>query len=108
VINKHFLKDTKGNLRKFSNQIFRCVSCNAKYRRPPLTGKCQTPGCKKGRIIFTVSEGSVVKYLEPSLSIADKYNVTPYLRQTLELTKLRIESVFGKDKEKQEGLGRWF
>ncbi|MBD3259980.1 DNA polymerase II large subunit [Candidatus Woesearchaeota archaeon] len=108
VINKHFVKDTKGNLRKFSQQLFRCVTCNTKYRRPPLIGKCTNPKCKKGRIIFTISEGSVTKYLEPSLSIAERYNVSPYIRQTLELTKVRIESVFGKDKEKQEGLGKWF
>jgi DNA polymerase II large subunit len=108
VINKHFIKDTKGNLRKFSQQLFRCVSCNEKYRRPPLIGKCTNPKCTKGRLIFTISEGSVVKYLEPSLSIAEKYAVSPYVKQTLELTKVRIESVFGKDKEKQEGLGKWF
>ena len=28
VVEKHFLKDTKGNLRKFSQQNFRCVKCN--------------------------------------------------------------------------------
>ena len=105
VIEKHFIKDIKGNLRKFSMQMFRCVKCNAKYRRPPLSGKCTACG---GKIIFTISEGSVVKYLEPSISLADKYDVEPYLKQTLELTKRRIEGVFGKEKEKQEGLGKWF
>ncbi|MBU1855233.1 MAG: DNA polymerase II large subunit, partial [Nanoarchaeota archaeon] len=105
VIEKHFLKDIKGNLRKFSSQKFRCVNCNAKYRRPPLLGKCLECG---GKIIFTVSEGSVVKYLEPSISLANKYNVSSYLKQTLELTKRRIEDVFGKDAEKQEALGKWF
>ena len=58
--------------------------------------------------IFTVSEGSVNKYLEPSISLASKYNVSPYLKQTLELTKRSFETVFGKDKEKQSGLGQWF
>jgi len=105
VIEKHFIKDIKGNLRRFSMQEFRCVKCNEKYRRPPLEGKCTKCG---GKIIFTISEGSVTKYLEPSISIAEKYNVYPYLKQTLELTKRRIESFFGKDKEKQEGLGKWF
>ncbi|OGM01846.1 DNA polymerase II large subunit [Candidatus Woesearchaeota archaeon RBG_13_36_6] len=105
VIEKHFLKDIKGNLRKFSMQQFRCVKCNGKYRRPPLIGKCTKCG---GKIIFTISEGSVVKYLEPSISLANKFDVPPYLKQTLELTKRRIEDVFGKEKEKQEGLGRWF
>jgi len=105
VIEKHFLKDIKGNLRKFSMQEFRCVKCNEKYRRPPLVGKCLKCG---GRLLFTISEGSVVKYLEPSLSIADKYNVEPYLKQSLELLKRRIESVFGREKDRQAGLGKWF
>ncbi len=105
VIEKHFIRDIKGNLRKFSMQQFRCVNCNEKYRRPPLVGKCTRCG---GRIIFTIAEGSVVKYLEPSMSLAEKYNVPPYLKQSLELIKRRIEGVFGKEKERQEGLGRWF
>jgi DNA polymerase II large subunit len=105
VIEKHFLKDIKGNLRKFSMQKFRCVKCNEKFRRPPLIGKCTKCG---GKIIFTISEGSVIKYLEPSISLANRYNVSPYLKQSLELLKRRAEGVFGKDKEKQSGLGSWF
>lgn len=104
VIDKHFMKDTKGNLRKFSQQEFRCVDCNEKYRRPPLSGKCSACG---GKIIFTVSEGFVIKYLELSMRLAEKYNVPVYMKQTLELLKQRVESVFGKEKERQEALGAW-
>jgi len=105
VIEKHFIRDTKGNLRKFSMQQFRCVKCNEKFRRPPLIGKCSKCG---GRIIFTIAEGSVVKYLQPSISLAKKYNVPSYLKQSLELLQRRIEDVFGKEKEVQKGLGAWF
>lgn len=105
VIERHFMRDIKGNLRKFSMQQFRCVDCNEKYRRPPLSGKCEKCG---GKLIFTVAEGFVIKYLEASTSLAEKYDLPPYLKQTLMLTRKRIESVFGKDKDKQEGLGRWF
>ncbi|MDD5253713.1 MAG: DNA polymerase II large subunit [Candidatus Nanoarchaeia archaeon] len=105
IIERHFLRDIKGNLRKFSMQQFRCVDCNEKYRRPPLMGKCLSCG---GRIIFTIAEGSIIKYLEPSLDLAKKYDLPPYLQQTLELLQKRIESVFGKESEKQEGLNRWF
>ncbi|MDD5650534.1 MAG: DNA polymerase II large subunit [Candidatus Nanoarchaeia archaeon] len=105
IINRHFLRDIKGNLRKFSQQEFRCVKCNEKFRRPPLKGVCAKCG---GKIIFTVAEGSVIKYLTPSISLAEKYELPAYLRQDLELTRQRIESMFGKDKERQEGLGRWF
>jgi DNA polymerase II large subunit len=104
VIEKHLLRDTKGNLRKFSTQGFRCVSCNDKFRRPPLAGKCKCGG----KILFTVSHGSVIKYLEPTMSLAEKYNVSKYLKQTLYLLQLRIDGVFGKEREKQEGLGKWF
>ncbi|PIN80062.1 DNA polymerase II large subunit [Candidatus Woesearchaeota archaeon CG10_big_fil_rev_8_21_14_0_10_30_7] len=105
VIEKHFLRDLKGNLRKFSSQVFRCVNCNEKYRRPPLIGRCIE--CH-GKIIFTISEGGIVKYLEPTISLAKKYNLDPYLVQTIDLLQQRIEGVFGKDKEKQLGLGAWF
>jgi DNA polymerase II large subunit len=105
VIEKHLLKDIKGNLRKFSTQQFRCIKCNKKFRRPLLKGSCDKCG---GKLIFTVSEGSVVKYLEPAISLAESYSVSPYLMQTLMLTRNRVEEVFGKDKDKQEGLGKWF
>ena len=105
VIEKHLLRDIRGNLRKFSMQRFRCSKCNENYRRPPLSGKCLNCG---GNIIFTISEGSIVKYLNPSLSIAKKYAVSTYLKQVLDLTKRMIESTFGKEKEKQTGLGAWF
>ncbi|MEW5896729.1 MAG: DNA polymerase II large subunit [Nanoarchaeota archaeon] len=101
VIQKHFLKDIKGNLRKFSMQQFRCGKCNAKYRRPPLTNKCRQCG---GKLIFTVTHGSVVKYLSPSLMLAEKYDFSPYLKQSLEVIKANVEQVFGKEREKQEGL----
>jgi len=106
VIEKHFIRDTKGNLRKFSMQMFRCSNCNSKFRRPPLRAKC--PVCKTGNIIFTISEGSVIKYLGTSLRLAEEYNVSSYLKQTLNLLQLRVEDVFGKEKEKQVGLGEFF
>jgi DNA polymerase II large subunit len=105
VIEKHFIRDVKGNLRKFSMQQFRCVHCNKKYRRPPLKGACVA--CN-GKITFTISEGSVVKYLQPMESLGRTYKVSPYLIQTIELTKRRVEEVFGKDAEIQTGLGSWF
>ncbi|MGV8086550.1 MAG: DNA polymerase II large subunit [Candidatus Woesearchaeota archaeon] len=106
VIEKHFIRDIKGNLRKFSTQQFRCGTCNEKYRRPPLAGKCLK--CTTGKIIFTISEGSIVKYLEPTISLGEKFNIPTYLKQTIELTKRRVEEYFGKDEERQEGLGKWF
>ncbi len=105
VIERHFLKDMKGNLRGFSMQEFRCVACNEIMRRPPLTGVCSN--CS-GKIIFTIHEGGIKKYLEPALDLANKYNLSKYIKQNLELTKRYIESIFGKELEKQEALGKWF
>ena len=105
IIERHLIRDTRGNLRKFSMQQFRCVGCNEIIRRPPLNGVC--PKCK-GKIIFTIHEGGVKKYMELAQALATKYDLSPYLKQTLELTQRYIDSVFGKELEKQEQLGEWF
>jgi DNA polymerase II large subunit len=101
VINSHFLPDLVGNLRSFSKQKVRCTKCGAKYRRPPLRGSC--PKCG-GNIVLTVHEGSVRKYLETSLRIADEYNVKPYTKQRLQLLEIEMRSLFESDKVKQKGL----
>ena len=105
VIDRHFIKDMRGNLRGFTTQSFRCVECNEISRRPPLTGTCFACG---GKLIFTVNEGGIKKYLEPAISLAEKYNVSPYIKQNLELIKRHIDSIFGKETEKQEALKKWF
>ncbi|MEK6882883.1 MAG: DNA polymerase II large subunit, partial [Nanoarchaeota archaeon] len=105
IIERHFIRDIKGNLRKFSMQEFRCVKCNSKFRRPPLVGHCDKCG---GKLIFTINEGGIIKYLEPAIELAKKYKISPYIRQSIELTKDYIESVFGKEKEKQVVLKNWF
>tara|TARA_Y100000310_G_scaffold159627_1_gene159322 strand:+ start:75386 stop:78787 length:3402 start_codon:yes stop_codon:yes gene_type:complete len=105
IIERHFIRDIRGNLRKFSTQQFRCVECNEKFRRPPLRGKCSK--CD-GKIIFTIPYGGIVKYLEPSIQLAERYDLPLSIKQSLELTKMRIESLFGRDKDRQEALGKWF
>ncbi|MGD9276153.1 MAG: DNA polymerase II large subunit [Candidatus Pacearchaeota archaeon] len=105
MIERHFLRDMKGNLRKFSMQGFRCVACNEIMRRPPLKGIC--PKCG-GKIIFTIHEGGIKKYLEIAINLAEKYNLSNYMKQNLELTKRYIDSIFGKELEKQESIEKWF
>ena len=105
IIERHFMRDLRGNLRKFSQQDFRCVSCNHIMRRPPLNGVC--PICR-GKIIFTIHEGGIKKYLEPALDLAKKYNLSHYLQQNLTLVKGYIDSIFGKELEKQMGLKDYF
>jgi DNA polymerase II large subunit len=101
VLVSHFLPDMYGNLRAFSKQGTRCVKCGAKFRRPPLTGTC--PFCG-GRVILTVHEGAVRKYLGVSLRVAEKYNVSAYTRQRIELIGKDIDSLFSNDKSRQMGL----
>jgi DNA polymerase II large subunit len=98
VINSHFLPDLIGNLRAFSTQQMRCVKCGARYRRPPLSGTC--PKCG-GRVILTVHEGAVTKYMEVSIAIARDYGVSKYTLQRLELLSLSIKSLFENDRSKQ-------
>ena len=101
LLNSHFFRDIYGNLRAFGEQKFRCVDCNAKYRRVPLVGKCTKCG---GRIILTVAEGSVRKYLEISKGIAEKYGLDDYIRQRLKIVENNINSVFVNDRSKQYNL----
>ncbi len=106
IIDKHFMKDIKGNLRKFGMQTFRCTNCGEKYRRPPLIGKCVK--CGHPSINFTIHEGSVKKYIEPSFKIVKEYDVDPYIVETLELANLRVEGLFGKETETQKNLSLFF
>jgi DNA polymerase II large subunit len=39
IIDRHFIRDMRGNLRKFSMQEFRCVACNEIVRRVPLNAE---------------------------------------------------------------------
>jgi len=103
ILERHFLRDIRGNLRKFARQQFRCSSCNEKFRRPPLSGVCTKCG---GRIIFTISEGSIKKYLDSAMSLTKNYNLSSYTKEGVELTRMYIESIFGKG-EKDAKLGEF-
>ena len=101
IIDKHFIKDIKGNLRRFGTQEFRCVKCNERYRRAPLIGKCIKCG---GNLVLTSSEGNIKKYLAISLNIADTYHISQYLSDELHLIETELNSIFGKKVQKQASL----
>lgn len=100
VLTTHLLPDLIGNLRSFSQQSFRCTRCGAKYRRVTLTGKCtnwiHTPKLHRcnNKLILTVSEGSVKKYLGIAQRIASEYKISNYLRQRIDLMSRSIETMF--------------
>ena len=104
VLSSHFLPDIMGNSRAFSKQKVRCTKCGAKYRRMPLTGKCKCGG----NLILSVSKGSVTKYLEISQELVNRYPVSHYLKQRLEIQEFGINSLFESDKSKQSSLDIFF
>jgi DNA polymerase II large subunit len=104
IIEYHFLPDLLGNLRAFSRQETRCLDCGTKYRRMPLTGTCRECG---GNVNLTVHEGSVSKYLETAIEIADAYGAREYTVQRLQLLERTIESVFENDKDRPSTLGEF-
>ncbi len=91
AITSHFLRDVSGNLRKFSMQGFRCSKCNAKYRRPPLSGRCEKCG---GNLVLTMYPKSAVKYIQPALDVLETHNLMGYVHQRLKLLEEEAKSMF--------------
>ena len=101
VIEYHFLPDIIGNLRAFSRQETRCLDCGEKYRRVPLTGDCRECG---GRVTLTVHEGSVSKYVDTAIEVAERFDCRPYTKQRLYVLEEALESIFEDDTNKQSGI----
>ncbi|MGD0643564.1 MAG: DNA polymerase II large subunit [Candidatus Bathyarchaeia archaeon] len=101
VLTTHFIRDIAGNLRAFSTQGFRCKSCNKKFRRLPLKGKC--PFCG-GKLTLTVYRGGIEKYLVAAQQLVDKYGLPNYYTQRMDLIKEEIASMFDNKKPKQASL----
>ncbi|MFT4947500.1 MAG: DNA polymerase II large subunit, partial [Natronomonas sp.] len=101
IIEFHFLPDLLGNLKAFSSQEFRCLDCGKKYRRAPLTGDCRECG---GDITLTVHEGSVNKYMDTAIRVAEEFGADDYTKQRLQILEKRIERVFENDNNKQSGI----
>ncbi|TKX79680.1 DNA polymerase II large subunit [Halorubrum sp. SD626R] len=101
VIEYHFLPDIIGNLRAFSRQETRCLDCGEKYRRMPLSGDCRECG---GRVNLTVHQGSVNKYVDTAIEVADRFGCRPYTKQRLKVLEESLESIFEDDTNKQSGI----
>jgi DNA polymerase II large subunit len=96
VLTSHFMKDIFGNLRAFTSQKFRCVSCNRKYRRPPLKGTCVRCG---GKLAMTVHKGGIEKYIKPAQGLVDRYELDPYYSDRLGLVRNEIASLFVREED---------
>ncbi len=99
IIAHHFIPDIMGNLKKFGTQGFRCTRCHAKFRRVPLNNVC--PYCG-GNVILTVHEGSVRKYLDKALKLAEEFEVPLYVKQRVLALKESIDSLFAREEEKNK------
>jgi len=104
VIGGHFLPDMTGNLRKFSAQTIRCTKCGEKYRRIPLSGKCVCGN----NLVLTVHEASVKKYLEVSKQVGEKYGLSEYTLQRIDILEMSMDSLFNNDKVKKCKLSDFF
>ena len=102
IIESHFLPDLLGNLKAFSSQEFRCLGCGKKYRRAPLSGECRACG---GDVNLTVHEGSVNKYIDTAIRVAEQFGAREYTKQRLEILETRIDRVFEDDTNKASTLG---
>ncbi|WP_254864370.1 DNA-directed DNA polymerase II large subunit [Halovivax gelatinilyticus] len=101
VIEYHFLPDLIGNLRAFSRQETRCLDCGEKFRRMPLSEVCRECG---GNVNLTVHQGSVNKYMDTAIQVADEFGCRDYTKQRLEVLEKSLESIFENDKNKQSGI----
>lgn len=108
VVGTHLFPDLIGNARAYCRQQFRCSKCNTKFRRLPLYSNIKCPTCKQGNIILTISEGSVIKYLNIAKQLVYNKELSEYTQQRLQILEKEIESTFAKEKSKQRGIGDFF
>jgi DNA polymerase II large subunit len=92
IIVNHFIPDLIGNLRRFGSQKFRCTKCNRTYRRIPLSETC--PNCNQPNLNLTVFEKSITKYFDMAHNLVNKYNLSEYLKNRLDIIKHNVDSLF--------------
>ncbi len=106
ILSTHFNPDILGNLRKFALQNFRCVKCNAKFRRPPLSNAGKCPKCGN-KVILTVNRGGIEKYIPRAKKLCTNFNLDSYTAQRMELIEEYVESLTNNPKIKQQQLSNF-
>ena len=118
LIDRHLIRDMRGNLRAYGQQKVRCVKCATSYRRPPLSGNCTTVVDERidsfsgkpikvlcpGKIILTVSKGSVKKYDSLMWELVERYGCTPYIKELHKLVSIWVGQSFDEDGKEQNYL----
>ena len=91
LITTHIIPDIMGNLRAYTTQKFRCTSCGKKYRRVPLFFYCNCGN----NLIQTITRSTVEKYLSFAIRLANKYSVSPYIKNRISTLSEEIDFIFG-------------
>ncbi len=107
VLRSHFNPDILGNLRKFAIQGFRCVKCNAKFRRPPISNGGKCPKCGNN-VILTVNRGGIEKYISRAIKLCEEYDLDNYTLQRMELIEEYVISLTNNPKIRQQKLSDFF
>ncbi|TFF99069.1 MAG: DNA polymerase II large subunit [Promethearchaeota archaeon] len=107
IIASHFNPDILGNLRKFGQQEFRCVKCNTKFRRPPISNGGKCPKCGNN-VILTVNKGGIEKYIPRALKLCKDFELDSYTVQRMELIKQYVSSLTNNPRVKQQKLSDFF
>ena len=63
----------------------------------------QCPDCGGGMRAI-MNEGMVTKYVDPAIEMGEKYEVSDYMQQRLNVLSDRVDQLFENDKNKQSGL----
>jgi DNA polymerase II large subunit len=107
ILERHVLPDLMGNLRAFASQQVRCVTCNTKYRRVPLSGHCRNKDCPKSNIILTVPPKGVSKYYDICKRLVEDYDLGVYHENRLERIRIALDSHFPEKKRVTFDLSDW-
>ena len=117
LINRHLIRDMRGNLRAYGQQKTRCTKCGESYRRVPIAGKCITVLKKDAenaltgeiedlicnhKLILTVHQGSVEKYDGLIEEIIDRYGCDDYTKNLYHLVSSWVADTFSTEEETEQ------
>jgi len=114
LIDRHLIRDMRGNLRAFGQQKVRCTKCGESYRRPPISGNCNKiieskidPFTKEkvdvvcqSNLILTVSKGNVSKYKGLINDLVERYGCNEYTEELQRLAIAWVNQTFYDKNEK--------
>lgn len=80
MLDTHLIRDFSGNVKALYTSGFRCSKCGARYRRPPMSGRCSSCGCPVQPNVYVAN---VVKYYELIKHVARNFELEPYFVEAI-------------------------